>query len=174
MDELKQMREARGWSQQKLADESGVNKATINQIERGRRSPNVETLARLADALNVELGDFFPKAQSPLPLLSPSGEGQRAAWQAYGGDEGHSLVEGPVEYISAPLSDELRAIVMESRDAAEARDKLFRGADTLEARQQALASFVLAVATLINDGRLLGERAADRLEVASKLQAEMA
>jgi transcriptional regulator with XRE-family HTH domain len=68
MEELRQIREARGWTQQRLADESGVNKATINQIERGRRSPNVETLGRLADALSVEMGDFFPKAQSWLPL----------------------------------------------------------------------------------------------------------
>ncbi len=63
---------------------------------------------------------------------------------------------------------------MDSRDATETRDKLFREADTPEARQQALASFVLAIASLIQDGRLVGERAADRLAVASKLQADMA
>ncbi len=67
MQELTRIRNERGWSQQRLADESGVNKATINQIERGRRSPNVDTLAKLAAALRVEIGDFFPKAQAPLP-----------------------------------------------------------------------------------------------------------
>lgn len=66
MEGLTRIREGRGWSQQKLADESGVNKATINQIERGRRSPNVETLERLAQALGAEMADFFPKAQAPL------------------------------------------------------------------------------------------------------------
>ncbi len=68
MEELRRIREERGLSQQGLSDASGVNKATINQIERGRRSPNVDTLAKLADALGVEVGDFFPKAQSRLPL----------------------------------------------------------------------------------------------------------
>jgi transcriptional regulator with XRE-family HTH domain len=68
MEELTRIRNERGWSQQRLADESGVNKATINQIERGRRSPNVETLEKLADALGAEVADFFPKAQAPLPL----------------------------------------------------------------------------------------------------------
>ncbi len=68
MEGLKRMREERGWSQQKLADASGVNKATINQIERGRRSPNVETLEKLASALGAEVADFFPKAQAPLPF----------------------------------------------------------------------------------------------------------
>jgi transcriptional regulator with XRE-family HTH domain len=68
MHELTRIRNERGWSQQKLSDLARVNKATINQIERGRRSPNVETLEKLAAALGVELGDFFPKAQAQLRL----------------------------------------------------------------------------------------------------------
>jgi transcriptional regulator with XRE-family HTH domain len=66
MRELTRIREERGLSQQGLADASGVNKATINQIERGRRSPNLETLEKLAGALAVEMAYFFPKAQAPL------------------------------------------------------------------------------------------------------------
>lgn len=73
MRELTRIREERGLSQQGLADASGVNKATINQIERGRRSPNLETLEKLAGALAVEIADFFPKAQAPLPLDVPAG-----------------------------------------------------------------------------------------------------
>ncbi len=74
MEELTRIRSERGWSQQKLADESGVNKATINQIERGRRSPNIETLGKLAEALGTELGDFFPKVQQALPFNAPTDE----------------------------------------------------------------------------------------------------
>src|SRR5215210_3140086 len=70
MRELTRIREERGLSQQALADASGVNKATINQIERGRRSPNLETLEKLAGALAVEMADFFPKAQASLLLES--------------------------------------------------------------------------------------------------------
>ena len=66
MEELTRLRAEQGWTQQRLADESNVNKATINQIEKGRRSPNVETLEKLADALGVGVADFFPKAQAPL------------------------------------------------------------------------------------------------------------
>jgi transcriptional regulator with XRE-family HTH domain len=68
MRELTRIREERGLSQQGLADASGVNKATINQIERGRRSPNTRTLEKLAAGLGVEVGDLYPKAQSTLPL----------------------------------------------------------------------------------------------------------
>ncbi len=66
MEELTRVRNELNWSQQRLADESGVNKATINQIERGRRSPNIETLQKLADAMGREMGDFFPKGQASL------------------------------------------------------------------------------------------------------------
>ena len=66
MEELKRLRTERGWSQQKLADASGVNKATINQVEQGKRSPSIQTLESLARAMGTEVGDFFPKAQASL------------------------------------------------------------------------------------------------------------
>jgi transcriptional regulator with XRE-family HTH domain len=66
MEELTRFRRAHGWTQQQLAERSGVDKATINQAERGRRSPRVETLEKLAVALGVEMADFFPRAQQDL------------------------------------------------------------------------------------------------------------
>lgn len=66
MEELKRMREQLGWTQQKLADESGVDRATINQVEGGRRSPTIATLESLAGAMGAEVADFFPKAQASL------------------------------------------------------------------------------------------------------------
>ena len=69
--ELKRLREEKGWSQTKLANESGLDRATINQVEGGRRSPTIATLEILADAMGAEVADFFPKAQPPLPLDVP-------------------------------------------------------------------------------------------------------
>jgi transcriptional regulator with XRE-family HTH domain len=57
-----------GLSQTQLARESGVDRATINKIEQGKRSPSIATLESLSRTLGVEIADFFPKAQSPLPL----------------------------------------------------------------------------------------------------------
>ncbi len=92
MEELTRLRAERGWSQQRLADESKVNKATINQIERGRRSPNVETLEKLADALGAGVGDFFPKAQAPL-------------WSGDDGQERRNDVYGPwIDFLRAYVS----------------------------------------------------------------------
>ncbi len=66
MQELKRIRKERGLSQARLAELAGVDKVTIVHIETGKVSPNVSTLAKLADALDCELGDFFPKGQAAL------------------------------------------------------------------------------------------------------------
>jgi transcriptional regulator with XRE-family HTH domain len=66
MDEIRRIRKERGLSQQRLAELAGVDKVTIVHIEGGKVSPKVETLEKLARALDVEVADFFPKAQEPL------------------------------------------------------------------------------------------------------------
>lgn len=68
MEELKRLRKARGLSQAKLAALADLDPSTVSQIETGTRRANSGTLERLAMALGVEVGDFFPKAQAPLPL----------------------------------------------------------------------------------------------------------
>ncbi len=66
--EIRRLREAKGWSQPKLAVEAGVAVSGVSQIENGRRNPNSSTLIKLANALEVDIADLFPKAQRPLPL----------------------------------------------------------------------------------------------------------
>ena len=66
MEELIRIRQERGMSQTDLAAASGVDRATINQVEGGRRSPTIATLEKLADALGVEMADFFPKREPSL------------------------------------------------------------------------------------------------------------
>lgn len=51
-------RKARGWSQEQLAIEVGVSRATINRIEQGHNTIDVETLFRLADAFEVTADDL--------------------------------------------------------------------------------------------------------------------
>ena len=74
MEELRRIREEAGLSQAQLARESGVDRATINKIEQGKRSPSIATLESLARALAVEVADFFPKAQAPLPDFEEAGQ----------------------------------------------------------------------------------------------------
>jgi transcriptional regulator with XRE-family HTH domain len=79
LEELKRLREEKGWSQTRLAQESGVDRATINQVEGGRRSTTISTLELLATALGTEVADFFPKAQAPLPFEDVQRRGAQEA-----------------------------------------------------------------------------------------------
>ena len=55
-DRLKRLREARGWSQQELADQAHVPYITIYRCERGlHQEPRVSVAAKLARALGVSL-----------------------------------------------------------------------------------------------------------------------
>jgi len=61
------MRREKGLSQQELADLAGVGQDSISAIETGKHEPHPRTLRKLAEALDVEVADFFPKAPAPLP-----------------------------------------------------------------------------------------------------------
>ena len=66
MDAVKEIRRRKGWSQKDLAEESGVGQDTISGIESGRHEPRPTTLRKLADALDVEVADFFREPAIPL------------------------------------------------------------------------------------------------------------
>lgn len=56
---VRKIREAKGWSQDKLADESGLHRTYISGIERGVRNPTVEIVQQIATALKVNISDLF-------------------------------------------------------------------------------------------------------------------
>jgi transcriptional regulator with XRE-family HTH domain len=73
MERIRQLRKERGLSQARLAVMADMDPATLNRLERGTGNPNLKTLERVADALGVEIADFFPKApsrSSPQPSLN--------------------------------------------------------------------------------------------------------
>lgn len=57
---LREVREGRGLSQVELAEKSGLAQATISDLERGDTlRPQLETISKLAKALNVPLETFI-------------------------------------------------------------------------------------------------------------------
>lgn len=56
---LRELREARNISMRALAARSGLSANALSMIERGRASPSVSTLYKLADALGVSITAFF-------------------------------------------------------------------------------------------------------------------
>lgn len=66
---LRALRQARGWSLDKAAAETGVSKAMLGQIERGESSPTIATLWKIATGFHTSLSSFLE------PLPPATGEG---------------------------------------------------------------------------------------------------
>jgi putative transcriptional regulator len=56
---LDRIRADRGLSRQQLADAVGVHYQTIGYLERGEYSPSLPLALRLAEALDINVGDVF-------------------------------------------------------------------------------------------------------------------
>ena len=56
---LRQLRRAKGWSQEALAEEADMHRTYLAGIERSLRNPSLENLAKLANALGISLAELF-------------------------------------------------------------------------------------------------------------------
>ena len=56
---LKSIRIEKGFAQERLALEAGVDRTVVSKIERAVTNPSLEILLRLANQLGVEVGDFL-------------------------------------------------------------------------------------------------------------------
>ena len=56
---MKRLRRDRGWSQEQLADEAGLDRTYISGIERRTRHPTITTVAKLVAALGVSFADLL-------------------------------------------------------------------------------------------------------------------
>jgi transcriptional regulator with XRE-family HTH domain len=69
---LKEVRELHGWSQKKLAEQSGVSRDSISNYETGQREAWPATSRRLADALGVEIADLLEERARPKEVAPSS------------------------------------------------------------------------------------------------------
>jgi transcriptional regulator with XRE-family HTH domain len=58
-EKLVELRKNQGLTQNQLSEMAGIDRKTINRIENGHFSPSVDTLTRLALALQVSIGDLL-------------------------------------------------------------------------------------------------------------------
>lgn len=56
---IREVRKARGLSQEKLAEKVGVDPKQISRIEGGKSAPSLDTLEAIAKHLQVEMKDLF-------------------------------------------------------------------------------------------------------------------
>ena len=68
---LRYLREQRGFNQKELSDMLGMSRAAIGNWEKQHRIPDVETIIKLAQFFDVTLDDFILKElRPPTPLYA--------------------------------------------------------------------------------------------------------
>ena len=58
-ENLRQLRRKRGWTQEELADRSGLSSRFIGSVERAQASPTITVLGQLAAALEIDPAELF-------------------------------------------------------------------------------------------------------------------
>ena len=58
-ERIKELRKSKGVSQKELAQKTGLSIGSIQGYEQGRYNPKLEAIAKIADALEVELDNFY-------------------------------------------------------------------------------------------------------------------
>ncbi|RYE62215.1 MAG: XRE family transcriptional regulator [Oxalobacteraceae bacterium] len=56
---MRRLRKERGWSQETLADEAGLDRTYVSGIERIVRNPTITVIDRVSVALECRLGDLL-------------------------------------------------------------------------------------------------------------------
>ena len=56
---LRMLRQEKGWSQEAFADEAGLHRTYISDLERSARNPTITVVEKLADALGVSAGTLL-------------------------------------------------------------------------------------------------------------------
>ncbi|MFF4374352.1 helix-turn-helix domain-containing protein [Nocardiopsis dassonvillei] len=56
---IRELREAKGLSQEKLADLAGVHRTYMSSVERGQRNVGLDNIVAIAEALDVPIARLF-------------------------------------------------------------------------------------------------------------------
>jgi transcriptional regulator with XRE-family HTH domain len=62
---LRRERERRGLSMNEVAERAGLSQQMVSYVERELRNPTLETLLRMAAAMDVDLSDVLRRAVKP-------------------------------------------------------------------------------------------------------------
>ena len=63
-ERIKEIRDSKDMTQEDLGLAMGSDKSAVSKIECGTRTPSLDTIAKVADALGVPISDLFSKDES--------------------------------------------------------------------------------------------------------------
>ena len=72
-ERLRALRNRKGWSQQRLAEELKTSKSSVNMYERGEREPGFEMMEAIADTFNVDMDYLLGRSdiERRTPIMPP-------------------------------------------------------------------------------------------------------
>jgi transcriptional regulator with XRE-family HTH domain len=73
---LRRLRSRRGLSLERLARRAGVSRAMLSQIELGRSAPTINSLWKVARALDVTFASLVAQRNDSTPVVLPAVEGK--------------------------------------------------------------------------------------------------
>ncbi|HTY13464.1 MAG TPA: helix-turn-helix transcriptional regulator [Candidatus Omnitrophota bacterium] len=56
---IQTLRKKKQLSQEELAEQAGIHRTYIGAVERGEKNATIETLEKIASALNIKVGELF-------------------------------------------------------------------------------------------------------------------
>jgi transcriptional regulator with XRE-family HTH domain len=62
--QIRKNRVQKGLSQIELSLSSGLSQSFLANLEKGKKQPSVYTIIKIADALDINVQDFFPRTSS--------------------------------------------------------------------------------------------------------------
>jgi transcriptional regulator with XRE-family HTH domain len=89
---LRELRQERGLSMRALARASGLSANALSMIERGRTSPSVSTLYKMADAMGIPITAFFREEPPQQDIVFRKASERtrvpfmRGLWEGLGGE----------------------------------------------------------------------------------------
>ncbi len=75
-ERLRSLRQEKGWSQQRLAEELKLSKSSVNMYERGEREPGFETMEALADLFHVDMNYLYGRTENRFAQPAPAAAGR--------------------------------------------------------------------------------------------------
>ncbi len=108
---IKDLRSKRGLTLDEVAEKSGCTPGFLSQIERNKAVPSITTLYAIAQALDVQVTDFFPDGIKPVKVVRRD---HRESFQFEGSAIAYSLLT--TKFAHAALG----AFLMTIKPAAEA------------------------------------------------------
>src|SRR5260221_12698129 len=94
---IKSYRSQRSLSQRDIERRTGLLRCYLSRVENEHTVPSLETLAKIAEAMDISLADFFPGTETPRDRETQKALGELSQ------DEIRFL--GEIKKYSTPLSD---------------------------------------------------------------------